>query len=142
MTRQAWLAFPVVYGVMVALDTVMKVLMWNFYPGLPLNVLRPRAEMMLWLCPVGFLFAAFFLTFFFSKLYRGTGIREGVLYGLYMNLMVNPLIGLGFYAFLPIRFDVAIGWFLSRTVILLVTGAVLAGVFGRRAQEAPVSLAA
>ncbi len=131
MTRKVWTGFGAVYLVLIAVDFVMKVLMWKFYPDLPLTLLRPRSEMKLLLCPVGFLFASFFLSFFFSKLRRTGGLREGLLFGLYMDLMVNPLFGLGLYAFLPLSFVLVFSWFLSRTVLLLIAGAVLARVFDR-----------
>jgi hypothetical protein len=138
MGRKFWTAFAAVYAATVSVDFLMKVGMWKFYPDLPLAILRPRPEMKLGLCPIGFLFATFFLTLLFSKLYKGTGLKEGLVYGMYVNLMMIPLIGLGLYAFLPIKFSLAFNWFLSRTVIFGMDGLILAAVYGRIPQTVSV----
>lgn len=94
---------------------------------------RAPEDMKIWLFYVVYLIAAFFFTLIFSRGYEGTGIMEGLRYGFYVGMLLAVPMAYGSYAAMPIKYSLALSWFLSGLVEYVIAGIVVALVYGKQA---------
>jgi len=84
----------------------------------------------MWIYFVTALVVAFFFTLIFSKGYNGTGVGEGVRFGLYAGLLVMIHFAYDSYASYPIPYGLALQWFITGVVQYVILGALVAMVYG------------
>lgn len=92
------------------------------------NLWRPEAEMRGDLIGLGLLVSAFFSTFIFMKGYEGTGMREGIRFGIIIAFLFlgSTIIA---YATQPIPKTVITLWFLGDLLAYIIGGVFLGFVF-------------
>ncbi len=93
---------------------------------------RPAGEMITWIFPATYLVFALFFTLLFSKWYRGGGVLEGAVFGLYVSLMVTLIYHLTQYASMPIPLGMAVQRVVVGTLENIAFAVILALVFGRK----------
>jgi hypothetical protein len=102
---------------------------YNQYP----HLMRPDLESgmyMFWML-IGLLLLAFGFCFIFIKGYKGTGIVEGVRFGLYVGLtfaVTNSLIEFGVFPY-PVSF--LIGWIIGYPIMMILAGIIFAAIYGK-----------
>jgi hypothetical protein len=135
MNGKFWKTFVVALITFVVLDFLVNgLLMKSTYESESVKALmRPEAEMKMWLFIVVDVIIVFFMTLIFSKGYEGKGVSEGARYGLFIGLLMSIPMAYGTYAAMPIPYYMALQWFLYGTVQFVITGCVLAAVWGKQA---------
>lgn len=124
---------------MAAMDAIINVwLMADDYKATA-NLWRAPEEMKIWIFYVVDFFVALFFTIIFSKGYEGKGVLEGARYGLYVGCMMAIPMAYGTYGSMPIPYSLAFKWFIFGLADYVICGAILAGVFGKKATVTPVS---
>lgn len=137
MDKRVWVGAGVVFVVFVLLDFVIHgMLLQSTYSTLPEGLMRPEAEMKMWIIFVVDAVIAYFFTLIFSKGYENKGIAEGVRYGAYIGIMFGMGMGYGSYASMPIPYMLALQWFLYTIVQYVVCGIAVSFVFKPKAAPA------
>ena len=95
------------------------------------GLMRPETDGTMWIYFVTALVVAFFFTLIFSKGYNGTGVGEGVRYGLYAGLFVATQFAYNSYASYPLPYALALQWFIYTVIQYIILGIVVAAVFGK-----------
>lgn len=90
----------------------------------------PEAGTM-WIYFVTSFIVSFFFTLIFSKGYNGTGVGEGIRFGLYAGILVAVQFAYDSYASYPLPYSLALQWFIYVTIQYMVVGAIVAAVFGK-----------
>ncbi len=92
------------------------------------EVWRPEAEMMskTWIMFVTSAFFCFFFVYIFARGCEGKGIVEGIRYGVIIGLFVCVTQSYDWYVILPIPYSLALKWFLSCMVMVIILGIVAA----------------
>ena len=92
---------------------------------------RPEAEMtsMMWVMYVVGLLWAFIFVYIFGWARKGEGIMEGVQYGFCIGLFVVTPMAFNTYAVMPVPFSMALGWFFTGMIKVMICGAVLSLVY-------------
>lgn len=127
--NKVWMGSGVVFILLVVLGMVIHgVLLSPIYSTME-GMVRPQAEMKMWIIFVVDAVIAYFFTLIFSKGYENKGIAEGVRYGLYIGLMFGISMAYGSYASMPIPYSLALQWFLYTIAQYIVCGIALAMVF-------------
>ena len=96
------------------------------------NVFRPDMMDKMWIINLVRAIVAFFFVLIFSKGYEGTGIMEGVRYGLYAGAMLSVGMAYGSYATYAIPYHLAMQWFLYGLAEYVAAGVVATLVYGRK----------
>ncbi|MEP0822210.1 MAG: hypothetical protein HRF44_05125 [Ignavibacterium sp.] len=131
--NKVWIGSGVVFILLVILGMIIHgVLLVPTYSTLPEGMMRPQAEMKMWIIFVVDAVIAYFFTLVFSKGYENKGIAEGVRYGLYIGLMFGISMAYGSYASMPIPYSLALQWFLYNIAMYIICGIALAIVFKPR----------
>lgn len=134
--NKVWMGSGVVFILLVVLGMVIHgVLLSPTYSTME-GLVRPQAEMKMWIIFVVDAVVAYFFTLIFSKGYENKGIAEGVRYGLYIGLMFGISMAYGSYASMPIPYSLALQWFLYTIAQYIVCGVALAMVFKPKAASA------
>ncbi len=138
MNKKLWTAFVVVFIVYFVLDWLVNgVLLHSTYAAEDVaKLMRPEAEIKMWIIIVCDLFYAFFFTLIFSKGFENKGIMEGVRYGLYVGLMVSLPMAYITYAVQPIPYTLALQWFIYGLLVNIICGIVLSFMFKPKAAAA------
>ena len=97
---------------------------------------RQPEEMKTWVIFVSNLIVSYFLSLVFSKGYQGTGIGEGVRFGLFMGLIIATPMAYATYATMPITYSLALQWFIYGIIEYVIYGVLLAAVYGKKAAAA------
>ena len=127
--NKVWVGAGVVFALLVILGMVIHgVLLSSTYSTME-GMVRPEAEMKMWIIFVVDAVVAFLFTLIFSKGYEKKGIAEGVRYGAYIGVMFGISMGYGSYASMPIPYYLALQWFLYSIVEYIICGVALAMVF-------------
>lgn len=135
--NKVWIGSGVVFILLVILGMVIHgVLLAPTYSTLPEGMMRPQAEMKMWIIFVVDAVIAYFFTLIFSKGYENKGIAEGVRYGSYVGIMFGISMAYGSYASMPIPYSLALQWFLYTIAQYIVCGIALAMVFKPKAASA------
>ena len=126
-----WIGWLVVYVIVQALGFLIhEVMMGDTYEALA-SVFQSDAQMQEML-PIMFLSAAVFLFIFcyvFTQGREGTGVMEGVRYGILMGVFLALPTSVDAYVIYPITADVAVVWFISAVVSLAIAGAVFSVIY-------------
>ncbi len=138
MNKKFWLSFVVTYIVYEILEFIIhNVLLKSTYTSdAMMKILRPQADIKVWLLFVVGLFFIFFFCWIFVKGNEGKGLMEGVRYGSYIGLMVIVPMAFATYATQPIPFGLALQWFIYGIIEIIIIGGVLAQIYGGKAVEA------
>jgi len=126
-----WIGWLVVYVIVQALGFLIhEVMMGDTYEALA-SVFRSEAQMQE-MIPIMFVSAAVFLFIFcyvFTQGREGTGVMEGVRYGILMGVFLALPTSVDAYVIYPITSDVAVVWFISAVVSLAIAGAVFSVIY-------------
>ena len=135
MDKKFWIAFVVVFVAMNALNFVQHDLLLGATYRSPevAAIMRPEGEQIMWIHFVTALVFSFFFTLIFSKGYRGTGILEGLRYGIFIGCLVAVPNAYDYFAVLPIPYHLALGWFLYGMAEYTIMGLVVAAMYGKKA---------
>lgn len=127
MNKKVWTGFIVVFIVYFLLDWLVNgVLLQSSYMAEEVaKLMRPEADIQMWIIIVCDLFYAFFFTLIFSKGYENKGAMEGVRYGFYIGMMVSLPMAYGTYAVMPVPYTLALQWFLYGLAVNIICGVVL-----------------
>lgn len=141
MNKKMWTGFIVVFIVYFLLDWLVNgVLLQSSYMAEEVaKLMRPEAEIQMWIIIICDLFYAFFFTLIFSKGFENKGMMEGARYGFYVAMMVSLPMAYGTYAVMPIPYTLALQWFLYGLLVNIVCGVVLSFVFKPKTAEAPIT---
>ena len=126
-----WIGFVAVFVVFQVLAYVVhQVLLSDTYASLA-TVFRPEQEMfdIMWQMSLGQAAYLFLFCYIFTKGREGKGIAEGVRYGILMGLFLAIPMAVEQYVVFPISGSLAIAWFFSTLVFLVVCGAVFAAIY-------------
>jgi hypothetical protein len=137
MNKKVWTGFIVVFIVYFLLDWLINgVLLQSSYMAEEVaKLMRPEADIQMWIIILCDLFYAFFFTLIFSKGYENKGAMEGVRYGFYVGMMVSLPMAYGTYAVMPIPYTLALQWFLYGLVVNIICGVVLTFVLKPKASS-------
>ncbi len=137
MNKKFWMSFVATYIVYEILEFVVHgVLLKSSYTSeAVMKIMRPEADVKMWLLYVVGLFFIFFFCWIFVKGNEGKGLMEGVRYGLYVGLMVSVPMAYATYATQPIPYSLALQWFIYGLIEIIIIGAVLAQIYGGKAAE-------
>lgn len=136
MNKKVWIGAVVVFVLISVLGFVIHgVLLTSTYETMT-SMMRPMAEMKMWIIYVVNAIVAYFFTLIFSKGYENKGIAEGIRYGTYVGLIVALPMGYGTYASMPVPYSLALQWFLYGLVEYIICGVALALVFKPKEQAA------
>ncbi len=125
--------FIVVYIVMSLTNSVIRnVLLKDTYMQLvQTGLMRGEEAGTMWIYFVTALVVSFFFTLIFSKGYNGSGVGEGVRYGLYVGLLMATPFAYDSYASYPLPYHLVLQWFLYTTIMYVILGVIVAAVFGK-----------
>lgn len=138
MNKKIWIGAGVVFVIVALVDFLLNgVLLTKEYESIQ-SMMRPMAEMKMWIFFVTYAFIAFFFTLVFSKGYEGKGVMEGVRYGTYIAMMVSLPAAYGMYGSMPIPYSLALKWFLVGWAQFVLCGIALTYVFKSK-DAAPAS---
>lgn len=127
--NKVWIGAGVVFVLLVILGMVIHGLLLGPIYATMEGMVRPEAEMKMWIIFVVDAVVAYFFALIFSKGYENKGIAEGVRYGAYIGVMFGISMGYGSYASMPIPYSLALQWFLYSVVEYVICGVALAMVF-------------
>lgn len=131
--NKVWTGAGVVFVLLVVVGMVIHgVLLRPIYSTME-GMLRPEAEMKMWIIFVVDAVIAYFFTLIFSKGYENKGIAEGIRYGTYIGVMFGISMGYGSYASMQIPYSLALQWFLYTVAQYIVCGVALAFIFKPKA---------
>lgn len=95
------------------------------------ELVRPSEETITWLVIVSYAVYAFFFTLIFSKWYKGTGLVEGVQYGVYVALFTSFPYAYLAYASTPIPHSLALQRVIYGIIENVAYGVIAAWVYGK-----------
>lgn len=126
-----WIGLVVVFVVMQAIGYVVhEVWLAETYAGLG-DVFRAEADMdsKLWMMLTASAPYLFLFCYIFTKGYEGKGVAEGARYGLLMGLFISLPMAVDQYVVYPLPSNLAVSWFVSGVVSLVIAGAVFAAIY-------------
>lgn len=138
MNKKLWTGFIVVFIVYFFLDYLVNgvILQSTYMMENVAKLMRPEADIQIWLIIVVDLFYTFFFTLIFSKGFENKGVMEGVRYGLYVGLMVSVPMAYGTFAVMPVPYSLAFQWFIYGLLTNIICGVVLSFIFKTKSAEA------
>lgn len=132
MNRKIWQGALAVFVTVVILDLLVNGFLLRPEYETTRHLWRATRDVNMALLVVCYAIQAFAFALIFSKGYEGTGIPEGLRFGLYVSLlMILPFASMS-YATMPIPSLLAVKYFLFGTMTWVAAGAVVALVFGKR----------
>ena len=137
MNKKFWISFAATYIVYEILEFIIHgVLLKSTYATeAVMKIMRPEADMKMWILYVAGLFFIFFFCLIFAKGSEGKGLMEGVRYGFYVGMMVSVPMAYATYATQPIPYSLALQWFIYGVIECVIIGVVAAQVYGGKAEE-------
>jgi len=135
MNKKFWISFIATYVVYEILEfLIYAVLLKSSYMSEEvMKIMRPEADIKMWVLFVAGLFFVFFFCLIFSKGQEGKGLMEGVRYGFYVGMMVAVPMAYATYATQPIPYTMAMQWFIYGLIECVVIGAVMAQLYQTKA---------
>lgn len=135
MNKKFWISFIATYVVYEILEFLIHgVLLRSTYMSEEvMKIMRPEADMKMWILYVAGLFFVFFFCLIFVKGMEGKGLMEGVRFGFYVGLMVSVPMAYATYATQPIPYTMALQWFIYGVIECIVIGAVMAQLYQTKA---------
>lgn len=93
---------------------------------------RPDMIEKMWIFQIVFLFQAYFLAFFFSRGYEGSGWVEGLRYGVFMGLFLQVPAALSQYVVLPISEGLALKTCIYGMIEMVILGSILGLIYQKK----------
>jgi len=88
---------------------------------------RPMEEMKWWVGYMAIAISSFCFVFLYSKLINPKNLKSSLLYGLFWGIAIGAGMGYGSYAYMPLPYALAAGWFWS-SVVNMTVGGLVAGL--------------
>jgi hypothetical protein len=129
--KSCWIGWAAVFVVMQVYGYLVHTLgLSDTYESLA-SIFRPEAEMMdmMWMMMVGSVFSVAVFCYIFTFGYQGKGIMEGVRYGFWMGLFLSIPSAVDQYVIYPLTGELAVIWFITGVVGLMIAGAVFAAIY-------------
>ena len=126
-----WIGYVAVFVVMQVFGYVVHELgLSDTYASLA-SAFRPKAEMdsMMWMMMVGSVFSLWLFCHIFTLGHEGKGVMEGVRYGTLMGLFLSIPMAVDQYVVYPLTSELAVIWFVTGVVGLVIAGAVFASIY-------------
>ena len=100
MRKKLWLGFVVIFVCWNLFDFLIHgVILGPAYQASDMiHIWRPDMQQKMWIFYFVSLFTSFFITLIFSKWYRGSGILEGIQFGVYSGLLMATPMAYSSYA--------------------------------------------
>lgn len=95
------------------------------------SIFRPEAEMMdmMWMMMVGSAFTLAVFCYIYTFGHQGKGVMEGVRYGFWMGLFLSIPSAVDQYVVYPLTGELAVIWFVTGVVGMMIAGAVFAAIY-------------
>lgn len=136
MNKKLWIGAAVVFVAFGAMEFLFNALFASSWAQVS-HLMRPEAEIKMWVVIVTWAFFAYFFTWIFSKGYESKGIMEGVRYGLAVALMMVLPWAYSTYAYMKdFPYSLTLLWFVFGTIETVVCGVLLAWIFGMKPKQA------
>ncbi len=129
--KTCWIGWIAVFVVMQVYGYLIHTLgMSDTYESLA-SIFRPEAEMMdmMWMMMVGSLGTTAVFCYIFTFGAESKGVMEGVRYGFWMGLFLSIPSSVDQFVIYPLTVEVAVIWFVSGVVGLMIAGAVFAAIY-------------
>ena len=129
--KSCWIGWIVVFVVMQVYGYLVHTVgLSGFYESFA-SVFRPEAEMMdmMWIMMVGSAFGTLVFCYVFTFGAEGKGVMEGVRYGALMGLFLSIPSSVDAYVIYPLTVEIAVIWFVTGVVGLMIAGAVFASIY-------------
>ena len=129
--KTCWIGWLVVFLVMQAYGYLVHTLgLSDTYESF-VSVFRPAAEMMdmMWMMMAGSAFSLLVFCYIFTIGHEGKGVMEGVRYGALMGLFFSIPMAVDSYVIYPLTVELAVIWFVTGVVGLVIAGAVFAAIY-------------
>ena len=126
-----WIGFAAVFVIFQVLGFVVHtVLLADTYESFAAGF-RPQEAMfsIMWMMTLGQAAYLFVFCYVFTKGHEGKGIAEGIRFGILLGLFLAIPMAVEQYVVFPISGSLAIIWFASSLVFLIVCGAVFAAIY-------------
>jgi len=126
-----WIGFVVVFIVMQAIGYLIHVVMLaDTYEALAASF-RPKEQMdsMMWIMILSGTVVIFLFCYIFTKGCEGKGVIEGVRFGTLMGLFMAFPAAVDAYVIYPLTSELAVIWFVTTVVSLMIAGAVFAAIY-------------
>ena len=126
-----WIGFVAVYVVMMAIGYLIhEVMLADTYEALA-AIFRPKEQMdsMMWIMILSGTAVIFLFCYIFTKGCEGKGVVEGVRYGALMGLFLGFPTSVDAYVIYPLTQELAVIWFVSSVVGMMIGGAVFAAIY-------------
>ena len=88
-----------------------------------------RQETIIWLEPVLYMYTAFLFVYIFASLYRSKSVREGLVFGMVIGLLMSGILSFKQYALYPIPFTLAVIWFTEGMIQYILAGITMALIY-------------
>ncbi|ROL61109.1 hypothetical protein D9V86_07485 [Bacteroidetes/Chlorobi group bacterium ChocPot_Mid] len=86
---------------------------------------RPMEEMKWWVGYLASLISTFCFVYVYAKFVSPKSMKNSIIYGLFWGIAIGAGMGYGTYAYMPIPYSLAAGWFWSTIVTMTASGLVL-----------------
>lgn len=126
-----WIGFVVVFIVMQAIGFLIHgVMLDDMYQALAASF-RPKEQMdaMMWIMILSGTVVLFLFCYVYTKGHEGKGVMEGVRYGALMGLFLALPTSVDAYVLYPLTQELAVIWFVTTVVSMMVAGAIFAAIY-------------
>jgi hypothetical protein len=135
MNKKLWMGAGVVFVAFGAMEFIFYAAFQSWWDPVA-HLMRPEAEVKMWIVVVTWAFFAYFFAWIFSKGYENKGIMEGVRYGLAVAFMMVLPWAYNTYAYMKdFPYNLTLLWFIMGTVEMVVCGVVLAWIFAMKPKQ-------
>ncbi|MBI4080978.1 MAG: hypothetical protein HY423_00065 [Candidatus Lambdaproteobacteria bacterium] len=138
MVKKPLLATAAVFVTWGVLDYILHgVILRSTYTGMVTEkMMRPEADMKMGLIYVVLLIHSFAFVYIYQMLMSDRTQKTALLYGLAVGIMIGVGMGYGTYAMMPIKYNLALTWFLGTVVEAVIGAWVMWYIIGRGAAPA------
>ena len=129
--KTCWIGWIVVFVVMQLYGYLIHTVGLSDLYASVASIFRPEAEMMdmMWIMMVGSAFGTLVFCYIFTFGAEGKGVMEGVRYGALMGLFLAIPSSVDAYVIYPLTLEIAVIWFVTGVVGLMIAGAVFASIY-------------
>jgi len=125
MIKQISLATLAVFIVWALLDFLIHgVILGPIYKETA-SMWRPMTEFKGWLLWLTYLVSGLCMVLIYARFFKEKNLKNGILYGLLLGIGFGMSMGFGSFAFMPIPYTLAQGWFWGAVVEMTAVGAVI-----------------
>ncbi len=129
--KTLWIGFVAVLVVMQVIGYLLhEVMLADTYAALA-DVFRPKEQIdsMMWIMMLSGTVGIFLFCYIFTQGYEGKGVIEGVRYGALMGVFLGLPTSVDAYVIYPITSELAVIWFVTTVVVLMIAGAIFAAIY-------------